>query len=168
MESTRLPWLVFLTITVVALIAWGYSYDQMPVRIASHFNGAGTPTGWMAKDSFFILNVILIGVAAFSGWFPARQIATLPMSKINLPNKEYWFSPAQRTETVAYFQRWFAWLGCGILLLVVLIMQLVIEANRGPAPTMPLGPIMTLMVGFLFFIAVRTIAMLRRFGKAES
>jgi len=165
MENLRLSWLVFLVVTVIALVAWGYSYNQMPERMASHFNAAGAPNGWMTKNQFFSLNVILIAVAAFSGFFPGRKIAKLPASKINLPNKEYWLDPARREETVAYFQRWFAWFGCAILLLVVLVMQLVIESNRSPTPMLPLGPIMIILFGFLIFITVRTIAMYRRFSK---
>ena len=100
MESTQLPCLVFLAIAVVA---WGYSYDQMPPRRASHFNAAGAPNGWMTKNQFFTLNVILIAVAAFSGLFPAHKIAQVPTSKINLPNKEYWLDPTRREEILHPF-----------------------------------------------------------------
>ena len=168
MESTRLPWLVFLAITVVALIAWGHSYNQMPERMASHFNAGGVPNGWMTKNQFFTLNVILIAVAGFSGFYPARKIARVPTSKINLPNKEYWLDPVRREDTLAYFQQWFAWFGCAILLLVVLVMQLVIESNRSPVPMLPLVPIMTLLFGFLGYIVIRTVAMYRKFSKIGS
>jgi len=168
MKSSRLPWLVFLTIAVVALIAWAYSYDQMPARMASHFNAAGAPNGWMTKSQFFTLDVILIAVAAFSGFFPARRIAQVPTAKINLPNKEYWLDPVRRQETLAYFQRWFAWFGCAILLFVVLVMQLVIESNRSSSPMLPLGPIMVILFGFLAFVITMTAAMYRKFLKIGS
>lgn len=165
MTGTRLPWLVFLAIVVVLSISWWRSYDPMPERMASHFNAAGVPNGWMPKNQFLLVNVMVVLAAAFSGFYPARMIATLPSSKINLPNKEYWLSPAHSQETIAYFAQWFAWFGCALLLLLMLVMQLVIAANRSPTPTLPVGPVLTLVSGFLLFVMGASVGMVRRFSK---
>ncbi len=108
MASARLPWFLFATILLIASISWWHAYPELPERIASHFNGAGVPNGWMTKDQFFTLNAFLVGMAVFTGLFPPFMIAKVDPSLINLPNKDYWLAPG------SMLQPWHTF-GCGLL-----------------------------------------------------
>ncbi len=121
MASVRLPWFVFAAILLGASISWWHAYPELPERVASHFNGAGVPNGWMTKDQFFTLSAFLVALAIFTGLLPPFLISKMNPSLINLPNKEYWLAPGQHDATVAYFRLWFAWFACGLLFFVALV-----------------------------------------------
>ena len=161
----RLPWFLFAVIFFVTLFGWWRGYAGMPERLASHFDAAGAPNGWMSKDQFFTLNSILAGLAVFIGLFPPLLIAKLSPSLINLPNKNYWLAPEHRDETIAFFERWFGWFACAFLLFLALVMQMVIESNRSATPQLPSDQFMYLLVGFLLFTGVWVFLMVWKFSR---
>ena len=166
MLDKRLPWVLFSMVFLVTLFSWWQGYSEIPERLASHFNAAGAPNGWMSKDQFFTLNALLVGLAIFIGVFPPLLIAKLPPNLINLPNKDYWLAPERRAETVTFFERWFAWFACAFLLFLALVMQMVIQSNRSATPELPSDQFMFLLFGFLLFTAVWVVLMARKFSRA--
>lgn len=168
MASVRLPWFVFAAILLGASISWWHAYPELPERVASHFNGAGVPNGWMTKDQFFTLSAFLVALAIFTGLLPPFLISKMNPSLINLPNKEYWLAPGQHDATVAYFRLWFAWFACGLLLFVALVLRVVVESNRSASPRLPNGPFIALLLGFLVFTAGCIVALHRRFSNTEA
>jgi uncharacterized membrane protein len=165
MSGTRLPKSLFVVILGVALAECIRDFPLLPNRLASHFGPSGTPSGWLTKPQFFTLYAGLIVLAASVGFLAPLTIAKTPASKINLPYKEYWLAPERRAETLAAFERYFAWYGCIFLLLEVLTMQLVIQVNFRTAPRLPTGPILFLISAFVLFNIVSVITMFRRFSK---
>jgi uncharacterized membrane protein len=167
MLGTRIPRILFL---VVALAAMGQSIHDFPLlpdRLASHFGPSGMPNGWMTKRQFFITYAVVFLPALFVEFFLGRSIANKPADKLRLPNKEYWLTPERRAGTFAYFESFFAWYGCSILLVQVLAMGLAMRANFGDPPMLATGPIVTVIGGFIIFNVVAVIAMYRRFSVPE-
>ena len=168
MSNARLPWFCFLVMLISASNSWWRDYALLPARMASHFDANGLPNAWMSKDQFSILCAILAGLAAFIGFVPAFLISKLPPAMLNLPNKDYWLAPARRKETVAFFQRWFAWFACAFLVFMVWVMNLVFESNVSSRFRLPTGSFMFVLFGFLIFTAVWSVIMYRRFSKTAS
>jgi len=166
-EGTRLPRSIFVGIILAAAAQSVFSFPQLPERMASHFGAAGAPNGWMTKEAFFGVYVLMIAVAAFVEFFPARSIARSSAARINLPHKEYWLAPERRAATNAYFVKFFAWYGCAVLLTEVLAMGLAIQANFNPPPRMPLVPVVATIGGFLLFNVISVIQLFRRFSKTS-
>ena len=164
MSGTRLPRSLFFAMICVAIAQCIRDFPLLPDRIASHFNAAGMPNGWMTKTQFlWTYALVLLPALAVEFWV-SRQIATKPDAKLNLPNKEYWLAPERRAETFAYFDLFFAWYGCAFLFVVVSAMGLAMSANFDSPPRLPAGPILSIIVGFVVFNALAIVTMLRRFS----
>jgi serine/threonine-protein kinase len=100
--------------------------QQLPLRVASHFNSAGTPDGWMLRNSYlWSMAGIAFGmtVSVVGAFYSVRFFSP---SLINLPHRDYWLAPERREETFAVILRAGVWLATlqaafflGIHLLVV-------------------------------------------------
>jgi|SRR5579871_1823512 len=164
MSGVDLPRGLFFAIFVAAIAQAVYAFPQMPARMASHFSASGTPNGWMTREQFFVVYAITFLPALLVEFWVARRIAGTSEARINLPNKEYWLAPERRAETLAYFQTFFAWYGCALLLLLVFVFELAMRANLSPALQLPLGPTLAAIGSFLIFNVAAIIAMWRRFS----
>jgi hypothetical protein len=51
--------LLWLALPVIGLQYW-MSWDQLPVRIASHFGPTGQPNGWMTRETSVIFSLVLV------------------------------------------------------------------------------------------------------------
>ncbi len=103
----------------------------LPERVASHFNAAGLANGWMPRETFVYFNLGIVGLmsALFLGlgW----AISRLPVSLINLPNKDHWLGPEQRDETLAWLASWGHWMGAQTVFLLVALMAVTVRINLG-------------------------------------
>jgi uncharacterized membrane protein len=168
MSSARLPRSIFFGVTLAALARCIYFYPLLPERMASHFDISGVPNGWMAKPVFF---GIYAGVWALSSvvlFVPSRTIAGMPASRINLPNKEYWLAPERRPATIAYFERSFAWFGCAVLVLVVLALDLAMQANLVTPVHLAAGTMLVYLAVFLAFTIAWVVSLVRHFSTLDS
>ena len=165
MPGTRLPRILFLAIVLAAIGQCVHDFPLLPDRLASHFNASGMPNGWMPKSQFmFLYAVVFLPALAIEFWVSSR-IADKPVSKLNLPNKEFWLAPERRTETFAFFASFFAWYGCVFLFVMEFAMGLAMRANFDSPPRLPTGPIVSDIAGFVLFNVVAVITMFRRFSK---
>ena len=67
-----------------------------PDLVAIHFNAAGAPDGWASKwmNALFFSGLFLFLNLVYGG-LPAL-IRKIPVSLINVPNREYWFAPERK------------------------------------------------------------------------
>jgi uncharacterized membrane protein len=168
MSGARLPRIIFFAIVAIALAQGIYNFPLLPDRLASHFNAYGAPNGWMTKGAFFAGYAVMVLVAAVPEFFVPFSIARTSDARINLPNKDYWLSPTQRAGTMAYFEKSFAWFGCALLLVEVLVMGLAIQANFNSPPRLAAAPMITLVVAFLLYTIVWIVLMMRRFSSVPA
>ena len=89
MSQKAIAFIVCISLSAACVLHGLYYYPQLPDMVAAHFDAAGSPDGWVTKNSFMAVYIgaALFIVALFSGI--ASVIAQLPDSKINLPNKDY-------------------------------------------------------------------------------
>ena len=138
-----------------------YYYPNLPEIIASHFDGAGKPNGWMSKQSFFLLEVVILGFIILEFTFLPWMIGKMPNRLINMPNKDYWFAAERRTETINIIQHFFEWFSAALLALFVSVNQLVFRANLTGEN---LSSCSWLILGtFLLFVIIWLIKFLRQF-----
>lgn len=119
---------VLMELLVTGLIF--YTAGTLPDVVASHFDGAGRPNGFMTR-TFYIgfMLVFALGIPAVVSGSMAL-VSRFPDDKISLPNKHIWLAEPHRAAT-------FAWLrghalGMGILLTGFMgyVHWLVVLANR--------------------------------------
>lgn len=70
--------LMWLALPLTALRYW-MAWDQLPVRLATHFNGAGQPNGWMTREASltFALVLTLILLVVFSVMLYLAQVKSV-------------------------------------------------------------------------------------------
>ena len=95
-----------------------FYYSSLPEIMASHFDGAGNPNGWMSKSFFFIfqgaLLLLIIGISLFL----PKLIEKTPDRWVNLPNKDYWLAEERRAETIITIGKYQEWFGIAFVVFV--------------------------------------------------
>ena len=163
--DSRLPKLIFVLLVLYAAIHFSYYYPQLPGVVASHFSGRGMPNGRQTKSAFFGVFAAVSVLAAVVGFGIPRIIAAVPPQLINLPNKRYWLAPEHIAETMESLNAYFAWLGCALLLLMILTFDYAIQSNLHPDNRPDPSRMWYILVGFLVFVVVWIVRMFLRFGR---
>lgn len=163
MRDRKLPLLLSIGFALALLVRLVTAVDQLPPRVASHFDLGGRPDGFQSKHTFFWTSVLLDLVLLVLLLLLPLLIARVPLRSINLPNKEYWLAPERRAETLARLLTWVSWFSCASIGLLCGVFELIIRANlRGTA----LGyQAWLLLTSYLLFMLFSTVAMARAFRR---
>jgi uncharacterized membrane protein len=164
-SDSRLPRALFVVLVFVGFLQTRHTAMTLPPVVAVHFVKGGAPNGWQTQSQMFVLGLILLGVCVLVGFGIPRIIAAIPLALVNLPNKAYWFAPERRTETIAFFKTWFAWFGCALLAFLIVVNQLVYEANLTQPKHLDTRQFTVAMFAFLAFVAIWSVRIILRFGR---
>jgi len=162
MNRARLV-LIALSAAAIAQLAW--YVPRMPPLMATHFDGAGSPNGWMTRGAAAAFHLAVLGVAALAFIGLPILLGRMAPTRINIPNRQYWLAPERQAATVAALQRWMAALGCGVVLLLMAVSGLSFEANLNPPARLPTAPFLACLGAFLIYVVGAMIALYRRFPK---
>lgn len=137
------------TVALLALLAvlvgdLVLDYPKLPARVASHFDWAGAPNGWMSRQQFLIVTAVLI-VVFVSLFVGVARIARLPDEKLNLPNKDYWLAPERRGKTMHLLCEWMRWFLVLTLSVLVLAIVAAVHANLSPVPHFERGVVVAML-----------------------
>jgi hypothetical protein len=139
----------------------------MPQPIASHFRSGGMPNGWQTKTGFFGLELGVVVLATVMAFGLPRILAAVPVSLINVRNKEYWFGPAQLQNTLFFFKVQFAWFGAALLAFLLFVNELVFRANLASPHRLNTTAFVAAMAVFLTFVVVWTVRLILHFSKTN-
>lgn len=148
--NRNLPLTLFL-ITEIAVLAFIVATSgSLPEIVASHFNAAGVPNGYMPRKLYtgFML-VLSFGVPAIIVG-SVSLVSLFPESKISLPNKNIWLSEKHRESTFAYIKLHAFGMGILITVFMAFVHWLVIKANS----TVPANLSSEAIIGGLVVFAV--------------
>jgi len=124
-------------VTVGAILA-NIVFSQQVV--ASHFDFAGRPNGWMSGPHFLLYAILAeVGLPLF---FVAigYGIRFLPVNRFtfqNIPNREYWLGPGAREEMFDCVFRNYLWMACFAAVHMLAIHLLIVYANYQTPPRFP-------------------------------
>lgn len=149
MKVTRLI-AVFAAFVAAGQIAF-YS-SRLPRTVASNFDIAGNPNGWMSKQSFIAVYGGFIAVFLLLAFGSQLLITRIPASSLNLPNRAYWLSSDREAQTRADLSDLTTWIFVGILIFLVVTFELVFEANIGFSRNLPMSWFWPLLGGFVVFV----------------
>lgn len=134
--------LLGIALTVVAA-------QYLPERVATHFNFSGAPNAWASNlvNTLFFSAMYLLMNSLFLAipWF----VQKLPVSMINMPNRDYWLAPERRAQSVQKIGAYMAAFAVGVNLFMIAVESLIFAANRS---MMPLSPVGIISVGAAFFV----------------
>ena len=163
-DMTRSRWiLVLLYVAALAQLAW--VTPRMPERMATHYDGAGHPNGWMTRAGMveFHLAMLAVTAAAFAG-LPALLVR-LPAALINIPNREYWLSPERRAGTLLALRGWMEGFGCGAVVLLMAVCHLNYLANQESPARLSLPALVAALIAFVLYAIGATVGLYRRFPR---
>lgn len=164
-HGSRLPGSIFVLLVVYGVMQGRFYSTKLPAFVATHFAAGGRPNGWQTQAAFYYTELFAVALATLLGFGVPALVAVLPVSLINVPNKEYWFGAERRENTLAYFRMSFAWFGCGLLAFLIFVNELVFRANLTTPRQLNTTAFVTALFLFLGFTAVWTIRLIRRFAR---
>ena len=167
MPNTRLPNSLFFALAVLGAVQYGYYAPRLPEMLGSHFAGNGAVNGWQSKGVFFSIELAVVVLAAVVGFGIPRIIGAMPVSLINLPNKEFWLGPERRENTLFYIRAWLAWFGCGLLAFLLFVMELAFRANLQIPPHFNNAAFIPALLAFIVFDTIALIWLILHFSRAK-
>ena len=145
-----------------------YYYPRLPAVVGQHFGGDGRANGWASRDAFFILSWTVLLVISAIFIFTPRALRTVPVSLINLPNKDYWLAPERKEESLRFLEREMEWMGAMTVGFIALVLHLAVRANLNPEHRLENGAFVTLLFAFLMATSGWIVRLYRRFPDPSS
>ncbi len=167
MKTNRIPLGLLLLLYTCFLGGWVWAGSELPTRVATHFNAAGKPTGWMSRSHFETLMLVfgmVFPLIIVSLYFMA---GLLPAFLIHIPNRCYWLAPERRRETSNYLLRHSLWLACLVVALVTGIELSLVQANKQIPPHLSTLTLLAVLLPFLAGVLVWSWLLIRRFSSAR-
>jgi Protein of unknown function (DUF1648) len=136
----------------------------LPERVASHFSADGQADGWMSRSAY------LQFISIFGSIVPLAIIVifrSLPVNLINVPNRDFWFSPERCAQSRDYLFRqsfWFAGLMVGLFTGIHLA---VIQANGQSTAQLSLPVFLGVLGIFMIGILAWAANLFRHFGRTN-
>jgi hypothetical protein len=109
--------------------------------VPSNFSVSGRIQSYTSKEAFLVLYLVVVAGTAF--FFPGLGFLTIrkPVSKINVPNKDYWLAPERRQGTFDFIIIHMSWFGSATLLFVMRMFhscyRAALGSNLNPDPRLP-------------------------------
>ena len=163
--SARLPTSIFVFLVFIGLVQANYHAAHLPRVIATHFGKGGMANGWQTKGVSFYTEAVLVLLTAAIAFGVPRLIEMVPLYLVNLQNKEYWFAPERRAETLAHFRAQFAWFGCAMLAFLLVVYELVFRANLVLPHQLNTTAFVTTLFTYLAFVAIWVVRLLVHFSR---
>jgi uncharacterized membrane protein len=102
---------------------------MLPERVASHFDAAGRPNGWMTRSSYMATYAFIGAMLQSSMVAVFFLIDRFPKSSINMPHRDYWLAPERSRETFAWIRQFGLGFASSTALLLLGVHLLVVQAN---------------------------------------
>jgi uncharacterized membrane protein len=165
-EDRKVGEKLFWLLVVAAALHMIYYYPLLPERVASHFDGSGRPDGWSGKAAFFTIYAGAVILMVIIQTATRLSSTRLPVSLINLPNKDYWLSPERRAESMTVLMKYMTGFWSATLCFLMTTMHLAIRVNLGRSQG--LGDwFFVLLGGYILFTIAWTISLIRRFSRRD-
>ncbi len=156
--------LVFIANLVLALISLAF----LPSSVAIHFGRDGMADNWgpsYISALFFIGTNTLLFLCLY---FTPRLVFKLPAKRINLPNKDYWLRPENKTRTLTVFSSLMREFGIALFLFFFVVELLTIQANLSQPVKLNEKLFLSALVLFVLYAGYWCIKLFRAFRLPDS
>ncbi len=165
MRLNRAPMTVLLLLAAVAAIQMTHYYPLLPERLAVHFGASGETNGWSSKGEFMVLFGAMEVFFVLFGLAFAVMLDRIPLALLNVPHKDYWFSPERQEESRAFLRNQILWIKAATLGLLVALAQLIFKENLGNTlPRLP-GSFWYVLVAFVVAVLWLSAGIILRFAR---
>jgi uncharacterized membrane protein len=142
-----------------------YTSYFLPETVATHFNFHNEPDGWMTRNRYVILILmLLVGVPMMIS--VGMDVLLRKYSQlISIPNRDYWLAPPRLEGSLDFVASHAYRLGRLLIVLMTGLHYLVLVANRAEPPTLPQSWFLALSLGFIVALSMWVIVLYRRFPR---
>jgi hypothetical protein len=144
-------------------LAW--YLPRMPAVMATHYDGAGVPNGFMTPGTALGVQLFVLASLAFGFVLLPAFLSRFGSNLINIPNRQYWTAPDRKAATMVSLRSRLELMGCAALALVIVVSECNFRANLNPPARLALWPLAGALAGFLGFMAAWTVSLYRRFRR---
>jgi uncharacterized membrane protein len=167
MKGLFIPVIVLIVLCSIFVAYLIYSAPLMPEKVATHFGAGGQPNGWMSRSGhLLVMGALGLGMPLISVVI-ALLSRYIPPGLVNVPNRQYWFSPERREQTSHYITRQMLWMALLEVAFFTGIQYSIVEANRLTPAQLKMGTFWLLFVGFLVAVGIWSIFFILHFRKTE-
>ena len=161
--------LCILTILIIlAVFQCAYYYGKLPATMASHFNAAGEPDGWMSRESFIMIYLItFLFLSVGLSIMPALLNCT-PTSWISLPKRDYWLSPERKEMTINTIKQKMGWFSSITMLFFLFLFEMAFRVNLTNEPRLPTEQTWILLIVYLLAIVIWLVSFMVYFCRIPS
>ena len=166
MKRRLLPVLLVIAAAVFAITHYLW-LAQMPEQIASHFNAAGKPNGWMTRGEHgtFMLFFGLGEPAFVLTLFWAMRF--LPATLMNVPRRDFWHKPENYPKACAIMLSWAQCLAVAMLVWNTFFNWQIVKANLTAPPHLANADVGLLTGVFLITVMGFIAWLIWRFTKTD-
>lgn len=134
----------------------------LPERVATHFDISGQPNAWSSNltNTLLFCGLFVFLLFLFAGI--GLLLKKIPVSLINIPNREYWFTPERRESSVTRVKDFMAQFGFFTNIFIAGILFMTFYANRQGAP-IPVIAMFAWLAVFLVFVVGWVVQLYRAF-----
>lgn len=140
------------------------TYQQLPLRVASHFGADGVANGWSSRESYVWTLIVILTVCTLTMAGTAAIIRITPTNLVNLPHREYWLAPERREATIGAVER-FGFVMAGLTSLLFLAIHLLTVAANESQPAVLSGVVWWLLGAFLAATGGMVFMLYKRFAR---
>jgi uncharacterized membrane protein len=140
---------VFFAILAGALVFIYYTSKSMPEVVASHFNSAGVPTGFLAREVYLVAMLVVVLLSPLLLVIVPRLALRNPNTRINVPHRDYWLAPERRAQTIAVISQQSTRFAMMLVVFLCYAHWLVVHANASTPPTLSSGWLLAGLVVFM-------------------
>jgi hypothetical protein len=162
-NSTTSP-LLLVPLALAALFVWRVG-ERLPAVVATHFGPTGEPNGYMTHSFYLRFMLAFVVLLPWLVNFALERILSLPNARINLPNREYWLSDSQRSQTIEFLLRHMRYFGLLLAAFLCGVHWLVVSANARVPPALDNTRFGIFLGAYLLAVVVWIIALRRRFRR---
>jgi len=145
------------------LVLVAVSHDMLPDRVATHFGTGGQADGWSSKNANTRLTIAMDAFIFCLLYYAPRWITVVPAKWLNLPNKEYWLTPANMERTRGKLASLMWRFGIAFFLLFFAIGMLTLQANLAEPPCLNETRFLVALTAFMLYTVYWTVAVVRDF-----
>jgi len=162
-------YLITLLITVLScgLVNWFLALG-LPDKVATHFNMDGKPDDFMTLGNYQIFISLFTILFPFFMCFMIGVLPGLIPTFANIPNRDFWFSPAQKQTTLNYLFGMGSKMGILMALFFVGMNLVTVLANKNVPQQLPMVPFFILLGLFLLSVLIWVILLTLKFKRIDA
>lgn len=157
---------IYISTLALGIIHSAIYYPHLPLTMASHFNGDGTPNGWSSKAGYFQLEAVILLILFAALILLPRLLPLIGSDSIAIPNRRYWLAPERRGASIDFFNSRLCWFATANLLFLIFVNQLVFNANLPAEGQLDSTSFVVAMALYFLFAIIWIIRFFRRFRRA--